>query len=91
MQGEERLDEVWQQSEALGDHTRFLRQAKDVFDDHAEALSPEPVECLKHGFRGSVYPSLVHVHRDELMQKWAALRRAPPGVIRHHVVGRVEL
>jgi hypothetical protein len=91
MQGEERLYEVWQEPEALGDHTRFLGQAKDVFDDHAEALSPEPVECLKHVFRGSVHPSLVHVHRYELMQKWAAIRCAPLGVIRHHVVGRVEL
>ena len=54
-------------------------------------FAPKPVECLKHGFRGSVYPSLVHVHRHELMQKWAALRCAPHGVIRHHVVGRVEL
>ncbi len=32
---EERLYEVWQQSEAIGDHTDLLRQAKQVFDDHA--------------------------------------------------------
>src|SRR5262249_42192875 len=89
--GEQRLNEAWRQSEALGDHTGVLGQAKDIFDNHAEALSPKPVECLKHGFRGSVHPSLVHVHRDELMQKWAALRCASPGVIWHHVVGRVEL
>src|SRR4051794_26651350 len=37
--GEERLYEVWQQSEAVNDHTGFLGHAKYVFDDHAEALS----------------------------------------------------
>jgi hypothetical protein len=31
--GEERLNEVWRQSEALGDHTGFLGQAKDIFDN----------------------------------------------------------
>ncbi len=79
MNGEERLYEVWQKSEALGDYTRFRGQAKDVFDDHAETFSAELVERLKHDFRGSVRPSLVHVHCHEPMQKWAEFRCAPPG------------
>ena len=87
--GEERLHEAWQQSEALDDHTRFPWEAEDVFNDHAEALAPEPVECLKHGFRGSVHPSLVH--GQELAQERAVLGCAPAGVIGHYVVGRVEM
>lgn len=91
MHGEERLYEVWQHSKAFGDHTSVLGQAKQVFDDHAKPLSPEPVERLKHDGRGSAHPSLVHVHRHELMQKGAGLRCAPLGVIGHHVVSRVIL
>ena len=52
---------------------------------------PEPVECLKHGFRGSVHRSLVHVHGHELAQERAVFWCAPAGVIGHHVVGRVEM
>jgi hypothetical protein len=49
--GEERPHEVRQHPEALDDHARFPREAKEVFDDQAEALAPEPAERLKHGFR----------------------------------------
>src|SRR5688500_7327463 len=44
--GEERLDEVWQQPEPLGDDAGLAREADEVFDDQAEALAPEPVESL---------------------------------------------
>jgi hypothetical protein len=42
--GEERPHEVWRQPEALGNNTGFLGQAKNIFDNHAEALSPEPMK-----------------------------------------------
>jgi hypothetical protein len=64
---------------------------QEVFDDQAGQLPLEPVKALKHGLRRSVHPSLVHVHRHELMQKRAGLRSAPLGMIRHHVVSGVIL
>jgi hypothetical protein len=88
--GDERLHEAWQQPEALDDYTRFPGEAEEVFDDQAEALALKPVERLKHGLRRSVHPSLVHIHSRELAQERGVLRRAPAGMVRHHVVGRVE-
>src|SRR5271157_2878588 len=89
--GEERFHEAWQQSETLDDHAGFLREAEEVFDDQVEALALEPMERLEHGFRGSVDPALVHVHGNELAQQQRVSGRAPAGVIRHHVVGGVEM
>ena len=73
MTGSEResLDEVWQQSESLDDDAGLACEAEQVFDDQVEALALEPVERLEHGFRGSVHPSLVHVHGHEPVQQRA--------------------
>jgi SAM-dependent methyltransferase len=88
---EEWLHEAWQQPEALDDHAPFPRETEEVFDDQAKALAPKPVERLQHGLRGSVQPSLVHVHGRELGQERAVLGCAPAGVIRHHIVGRIQM
>ena len=48
------------------------------------------MEGLEHRVRGAVHPSLIHVHGHEPVQQRGVLARAPAGVIRHHVVGRVQ-
>src|SRR5688572_1615142 len=88
--GEERLEKAWQQSEPLDDDTGLSWEAQEVFDDHVEALALKPVEGLEHSFRGAVHPSLIDVHGHELMQQWGVFVCAAAGVIRHHVVGRVN-
>ena len=88
--GEGRLDQAWQQSEPLYDDTGLTWEAEEVFDDHVEALALKPVECLEQSFRGSVHPSLIHVHGHEPVQQRGVFVCAPAGVIRHHVVGRVD-
>jgi hypothetical protein len=88
---EEGLDEAWQQPEAFNDHTRFSWEAQQIFDDQVEALAPKPVEGLQHGLRGSVRPTLVHVHCRELGQLWTVVGCAAPGVIGHHIVGRIDM
>ena len=80
-----------QQAEALGDHAGLPREALEIFDDQVKALAPEPVERVQHGLGGPVHPSLVHVHGRELAQERAVLSRAPPGMVRHQVVGRIEM
>src|SRR5687768_8683335 len=88
--GEERLDQTWQQPESLCDDSWLTRESEKVFDDHVETLTLKPVECLEHFRRRSVHPSLIHVHRHEPVQQRRVFRCAPPGVIRHHLVGRVN-
>jgi hypothetical protein len=36
---------------ATAAHSPNAAEAEEIFDDQAEALAPEPVERLKHGFR----------------------------------------
>jgi hypothetical protein len=48
------------------------------------------VESLEHLFRASVHPSLIHVHGLKPVQQRRVFVCAPAGVIRHHVVGRVN-
>jgi hypothetical protein len=92
--GQKRFDEAWQQSEPLndgaGDNAVLTWKAEEVFDDQVETLALKPVECLEQSFRGSVHPSLIHVHDHEPMQQRALFLCAPAGVIRHHVVSRVK-
>ena len=89
--GEQRLDQVRQQSEALDDHTGACRQAQQVFDDQAEALALEPVEALQHGLRRPLHPALIHVHGLEPAQVRRLFRPGTASVIRHHLVGRVQV
>ena len=88
--GEERLDKAWQQSEPLYDDAGLTWEAEQVFDDHVEALALKPVECFEQSFRGSVHPSLIHLHGHEHVQQRGVFVCAPAGVIRHHVVARVN-
>ncbi|HKG47227.1 MAG TPA: hypothetical protein VKB02_10895 [Pyrinomonadaceae bacterium] len=88
--GEERLNEAWQQSESLDDNGRLTSVAVEIFDDHVEALALKPVKRLEHGFRRSIQPSLIEVHRHKLVQQRRVFACAPAGVIRHHVVCRVN-
>ena len=46
---------------------------------------------LEQSVRGSVHPSLIHVHRHELMQQWRVFGCAAARVVGHHVVGRVNM
>lgn len=69
--GDERLDEVWQESETLNDDAALAREAEQVFNDQVEALATEPVKRVEHRFRGAVHPSLVHVHGYEIVQQRA--------------------
>ncbi len=85
--GQERLHEAWQEPESLSDDGSFARQAEEVLDDRAEALTAKPVECLEHDVRRAVQPSLVHVHGHELAQERTVLRHTPARVIRHRLVG----
>lgn len=48
------------------------------------------MECLEQSFRGSVHPSLIHVHGHEPVQQGGVFVSAPAGMIRHHFVGRVN-
>jgi aminoglycoside phosphotransferase (APT) family kinase protein len=47
--GQQRLDQVRQQPEPLGDHRMFAPH--EVLGDQVEALASEPVERLQHGLR----------------------------------------
>ena len=69
--GEERLDKVWQEPEPFYNDTGLTWEAEEVFDDQIEALALKPVECLEHGFRRSIHPSLVHIHGHEPVQQRA--------------------
>jgi len=69
--GEERFDEMWQQSETLDNNTGIQWQAQQILDDEVETFALKPVERFEHGFRRSVHPSLIHVHVDELVQQRA--------------------
>jgi hypothetical protein len=46
---QQRLHEMWQQPEALGDDALTWRERVQILDDQAEALVPEPVKDFKHG------------------------------------------
>jgi len=89
--GQQRLDQVRQQTEALRDHAIVHRQAQQVLDDQAEALAPEPVEGLEHRLRRPVHPALVHGHGLEAAQVRGVFRQHAASVVRHHVVGRVHM
>jgi len=78
-----------EQPETLGDHTRFRREAQEVFDGQAEQLPLEPVKALQHGLRRSVHPSLVHFHGLEPAQQRGVMRREAAVMIRHRVISRV--
>jgi hypothetical protein len=41
---QQRLHEVWQQAEALGDEALIRRERQQILDDQAEAFAPEPVK-----------------------------------------------
>ena len=69
--GQERFDELWQQSKSLDDDTALARQPQDIFNYQIKALAAKPVERLEHGFRRTVKPSPVHVHGQELVQERA--------------------
>ena len=88
--GEERLDKAWQQSEPIYDDAGLTWEAEEVFDDQTEALAMKPVERLEHRVRGSVHPSLIHVHGQKRVEQRGVFVCAPAGVIGHHVVGRVK-
>ena len=88
---------MWQESKSVDEHTAvatsrvpFACNTKKVFDDQAEALTAEPVKRLEHLLRRSINPSLVHVHRHELVQQRTVVAGAAARVIRHHVVRRVH-
>jgi hypothetical protein len=49
------------------------------------------MERFKHCRRRSVHPSVVHIHRDKFLKKWGVFRLASAGVLRHHVIGRVQI
>lgn len=89
--GEKWLDEARQESEPFGNDTGLSGEREEILDNHVEALAMKPVESLEHGARTSVQPALIHVHDDEPVQQRRALVRAATGVIRHHVVGRIQL
>lgn len=89
-EGEERLDEAGQQPETLDDDTGLAGKSEEIFGDQAEALALKPGESLKHRFRRSLDPALVHVHGHEPVQQRGVCGRRPMGVIRHHGVGRVD-
>ena len=88
---ENRLDEMRQYPEALHNHLRTSRDAQEILDDHIEALATKPMEGIKHRRRRSVHPSIVYIHGNELVQKWAVFRPASAGVLRHHVICCVEM
>jgi hypothetical protein len=68
--GEKRLDQAWQQPEALGDHAGFPAEAKEVFDDQAEALAPNQwnVSSMVSGDR--------FTHRSSMSMAANSLRNA---------------
>lgn len=92
--GEQRFDQAWQEPEPFdndtGDDSGLALEGEEVFDDQIEALALKPVECLEQSFRGSVQPSLIHVHGHEPVQQRGVFGCAPAGVIHHHFVGRVN-
>jgi hypothetical protein len=49
------------------------------------------MESIKHRRRGSVNPSLIHIHGHKLVQKWAVFASASPGVLWHYVIRRVDM
>ena len=89
--GEERPDKARQESEPLDDDTGLTWEGEEVFDDHVEPLALKPRESLEHRPRASVHPSLIHVHGHEPVQQRGVRVRAPAGVIRHRIVGRIEM
>src|SRR5262245_58580555 len=88
---ENRLHKMRQYSETLHDHSKISRDAEEIFDDHIEALATKPWEGFKHRRRRSVHPSVVHVHGNKSVQKWAIFRLASAVVIRHRVIRRVQM
>jgi hypothetical protein len=80
-----------QQPEALHDHLKIIGHAEKILDDHIEAFATKPMEGIKHYRRRPVHPSVVHIHSNELVQKWAVFRRASAGVLRHYIIGRVQI
>lgn len=88
---EERRHEMRQQPKAFRDHRRVRRESEEVLDDQIEALAPEPVEGVEHRFGRSIHPSFVHVHGDELGERWTVFGPDPAAVVLHRVIGRIEL
>src|SRR5688572_7625382 len=87
---QERPDESWQESKSLDDHSAFTWEAQNVFDDQTEALTAKPVKRLQHRPRRSIKPTLVHVHRHELVQQRTVVAGTPARVISHRFGGRVK-
>jgi hypothetical protein len=87
---QQRLHEVWQQPEALGDDALIRRERQQILDDQAEALAPEPVEGFKHGLRRAIDPPLVHAHLHELGQVRTVAGPPSTRVVAHRLVRRIE-
>lgn len=73
---ENRLDEMRQYPEALHDHSMISRDAQEILDNHIEALATKPMESIEHRRRRSIHPSIVYIHGNKLVQKWAVRRLA---------------
>src|SRR5262245_62716297 len=85
---QQRLHEVWQQPEALGDDTLIRRERQQILYDQAEALAPEPVKGFKHDLRRAIDPPLVHAHLHELGQARTVLRQPSMRMVAHRLVRR---